>query len=60
MARSLYCLVEVSNRAPVFVGLADSIQDATDLANRVRVQHGPNARFEVVGGRRTLIPPPSD
>jgi hypothetical protein len=59
MSRSLYAVFEVSTRSPVFVAAADSIADAIDFANRVRKQHGENARFEVVGGRRTFIPAPS-
>jgi hypothetical protein len=62
MSRSLYALVvsEAPGRVPVLVSLTDSIASATHHANRVRRQFGADAVFEVCGGRRTVIPPPSD
>jgi hypothetical protein len=57
---SLYAVVETSGGAPVFVCLADSVASARDHVNRIRGSYGaPNPRFELVGGRRTLLAPPS-
>ena len=55
----LFATFEISDN-PSFVGAAETREDAVAHVERVRRQHGPKARFVVVGGKKHLVPRPGE
>ena len=55
----LFAIFEVSAN-PSYIGAAESREDAVHHVERVRRQHGADARFVVVGGRKYLVPRPGE